>query len=143
MKGPIPKWGRPLLTNPTNRKKIMKNKIKLFIWPLLVVIAGIAIFGLAMFAACVPAKADMNSFLQTLANKGYTGPIANWEKMGNQICLAQAQGYDSRTIARAIVAATGTGIYSEEAYEIIAIANQELCINGGTSTVPQTRNRVA
>ena len=95
------------------------NKFKLFVWPLLVVIAGIVIFGLAMFAACVPAKADMNSFLQTLANKGYTGPIANWEKMGIQICLAQAQGYDARTIARAIVASTGTGIYSEEAYEII------------------------
>ena len=124
------------------------KKIKLFIWPLLVVIAGIAIFGLAMFAACVPAKADMNSFLQTLANKGYTGPIANWEKMGNQICLAQAQGYDARTIARAIVVSTGTGIYSEEAYEIISIANRELCIHGGspaqaTQAPAPTKTKVA
>ena len=100
--------------------------------PLLVVLSAIAIFGLVMFAACTPAKADMNSFLTALANKGYTGPIATWERMGNQICQAQAQGYDARTIARAIVASTGTGIYSEEAYEIISIANRELCINGGT-----------
>ena len=108
------------------------KKLKLFVWPLLVVIAGIAIFGLAMFAACVPAKADMNSFLTALANKGYTGPIAKWQVLGNGICEAQSQGFDTRQIAMYIVTHTGSGIYTNDAYEIISIANRELCINGGT-----------
>ena len=124
------------------------NKFKLFVWPLLVVIAGIVIFGLAMFAACVPAKADMNSFLQAMANKGYTGPISVWERIGNGVCAAQAAGYDTRQIANYLVVNTGAGIYSDEAYEIISIANRELCIHGGlpaqaTQAPAPTKTKVA
>lgn len=128
---------------PTPPKDNTENWIyfKNFWKPFAIFIAGIVIFGFAMFAACAPAKADMNSFLQTLANKGYTGPVSVWQRIGTGICEAQAQGYDTRQIANAIVTHTGAGIYTNDAYEIIAVANQELCINNGAGS-PNVRNRV-
>lgn len=105
----------------TPKTKSQKFWTRMFLF-LMVAGAGIA----AMFIAAPDANADMNSYLQRLANLGYTGPIVKWEAMGNAICQMQGK-YTTAQIAYAIVATTGAGIYTEDAYEIIGVANDELC----------------
>lgn len=83
--------------------------------------------GLAAFISTPNAHADTNSYLDRLSDAGYTGPINAWVNMGNRICTAQALAISNSLIALEIVAKTGTGIYTSDAYEIIDIADDELC----------------
>lgn len=97
------------------------------------IIAGlIAAFASGMLAS-PPASADENSYLTDLANSGYTGSIQRWLNMGYTICSLEHRGMPTMAIASAIVASTGDNIYTPDALEIIAIANQHLCNNPGNS----------
>lgn len=73
------------------------------------------------------AHADTNTYLGRLSDAGYTGPIDAWVNMGRRICTAQALAISNSLIALEIVAKTGSGIYTSDAYEIIDIADDELC----------------
>lgn len=78
-----------------------------------------------------PAHADAHSYVVSLANAGYTGPVVKWLSMGYDICSLEAHGVPASLIASKIVVTTGEGIYSADAYEIIGITNAELCSDSG------------
>ena len=92
------------------------------------VLSALAVAGLL---ASPDASADRGSFLQKLDEAGYYGPVARWVNTGYAICNAQSVGVPNSVIASTIVANTGPGIYTTEAYEIIIITNQELCASNG------------
>lgn len=92
------------------------------------VLSALAVAGLL---ASPDASADSGSYLQRLVNAGYDGPVDVWMRIGYAICNAQSGGVSNYSIAQTIVANTGAGIYTAEAYEIIAITNQELCTGNG------------
>jgi hypothetical protein len=87
------------------------------------------VFGLyvVLLFSASDSKADETSYLNTLANSGYTGPIYKWVNMGYDICQLEARGIPLSAIASKIVLTTGSGIYMADAYEIILITNSELC----------------
>lgn len=93
------------------------------------VLSALAVAGLL---ASPDASADRGSYLQRLVNAGFYGSTEDsWVQMGYAICNAQSGGVSNYSIAQTIVANTGAGIYTAEAYEIITIANQELCTGNG------------
>lgn len=93
----------------------------------MIVAALFTIWGLFMSG---PASADNYTYLNRLAVAGYTGPTATWLSLGFRICAAEASGLTPGLIASVIVMNTGEGIYTPEAFEIIRIANDELCNTG-------------
>ena len=96
----------------------------------LTVLVGLGAILAAMWNA-TPAHADTNSYLARLASAGYTGPVMKWTNLGYDVCQLQAAGVPIILIANKIVATTGSGIYTADAYEIIGIANDELCYSSG------------
>ena len=86
-----------------------------------------AALGAMALAEPPQAKADEDSYAYALARAGYNGPIVSWVARGHTICRLQAEGTPLSAIAIGIVATTGSGIYTEDAYEIIGIANDHLC----------------
>lgn len=105
--------------------------LKMFAWPIGIFAVGFSLFLTAMFSACAPAKADMDSYIRHIAALGYGGPINEWQTLGRWICWEEAHGADINAMVIHIVAKTGRGIYTSDAREIIQVANQELCINNG------------
>lgn len=93
-------------------------------------LAAIALGGLSVMALMVspPAKADVNSYLSSLGDAGYNSyKTATWMNIGNDICQLEAAGVPKSIIASKVVVTTGSGIYTADAYEIIGIANANLC----------------
>lgn len=103
------------------------RRYKRILW----IMVGIATAMVAMLLASPEADADANSYIVQLVNAGYDGPVDVWMRIGYAICNAQSGGVSNYSIAQTIVANTGAGIYTAEAYEIIAITNQELCTGNG------------
>lgn len=91
------------------------------------IIAALSVFLVAGFINLPTANADLESYLRTLAGEGYDGPIEFWTRLGNGICAAQRAGHSAHDIAVYIVTHTGRGIYMEDGYEVIGIANDHLC----------------
>ena len=102
-------------------RKVVPVKI-LFLFIFLGVLLGYAI-GMAAFAKATPA-----SYLIRLENAGYYGPMATWLTIGRFVC---AHEYNDQATAYAIVANTGANVYTEQAYEIMGIARDELCPSSG------------
>lgn len=117
-----------MVQTPRAKNQKLRTRIGL---GLLVVGAGIA----AMLIATPKAHADMDGYLTRLANSGYQGPIWKWQRMGYQICAAEAAGYSRGQIAGIIVATTGANIYTADAFEIIQIADEELCSYSSPNTL--------
>lgn len=104
------------------------RRYKRILW-IMVVIATAMV---AMLLASPEADADANSYIVQLVDAGFYGSTEDsWVQMGYAICNAQSGGLSNSGIAVTIVANTGPGIYTAEAYEIIAITNQELCTGNG------------
>lgn len=114
-----------IVDTPLTRRQKIRVRIGLVL-----MVAG-AILG-AMWLATPQANADAVSYVTRLANAGYTGPVGTWVSIGFDICRLQANGVGQDLIASKIVLTTGAGIYTADAYEIIGIANEELCylLNG-------------
>lgn len=95
-------------------------------------IAFIAAIGSMLLASPGVAHADRYTYLDRLVDAGFYGSTEDlWVQMGYAICNAQSGGVSNASIAADIVANTGAGIYTAEAYEIIYITNQELCTGNG------------
>ena len=94
------------------------------------VLIGAAIF--AALALASPGRADSNSYLSALAVAGYVGSDQGWINRGWDICQLENAGVPQSVIASKIVATTGAGIYTADAYEVIGIANVHLCYSGNS-----------
>lgn len=115
--------GERIAAPPTAKRQKFKTIRNRIACGLVITIAVIT----AMLLASPNSRADTNSYLDRLSDAGYTGPINGWVNMGNRICTAQALAISNSLIAIEIVAKTGAGIYTADAYEIIDIADDELC----------------
>lgn len=86
-----------------------------------------------MLLASPDARADNTSFVDQMRIAGYVGADRALLQWGYQVCQLEARGIPKSLIASKIVMSTGSGIYTADAYEIIGIANDELCYSGAAS----------
>lgn len=93
----------------------------------LVALASIAAIGSMLSASPGVAHADANSYLKKLAEAGYYGNNSKWHELGWAVCRAQSAGVPDFDIAQVLASSSMPGVYLAEGYEIIQIANDELC----------------
>ncbi len=89
-------------------------------------ITGIAAVGLGL-AFAAPASADQDSFITTLANDGWTGPVASAVAVGQHICSDIAAGVPQATTLQTISDNTTDGVEPKDAAFFYNAAAEHLC----------------
>ena len=90
------------------------------------VITGIAALGLGM-ALAAPASADQDSFITTLANDGWHGPVSAAVAVGQHICSDIAAGVPQATTLQSISDSTTDGVEPKDAAFFYNAAATQLC----------------
>lgn len=90
------------------------------------VISGVAALGLGL-ALAAPAFADQDAFIKTLANDGWTGPVATAMALGNHICSDIANGTPEATTLQTISDNTTDGVEPKDAKFFYEAAAAHLC----------------
>ncbi|NTY63664.1 DUF732 domain-containing protein [Mycolicibacterium sphagni] len=90
------------------------------------VITAIAAAGLGM-ALAAPASADQDSFITTLANDGWTGPVSAAVAVGQHICSDIAAGVPQATTMQTISDNTTDGVEPKDAAFFYNAAATQLC----------------
>ena len=89
-------------------------------------ITGIAALGLGL-ALAAPAAADQDSFITTLANDGWNGPVSAAVAVGQHICSDIAAGVPQATTLQSISDSTTDGVEPKDAAFFYNAAAQHLC----------------
>ncbi|MEZ0355643.1 DUF732 domain-containing protein [Mycobacterium sp. SA01] len=90
------------------------------------VITGIAAVGLGLGLAS-PAHADEDSFVTTLANDGWHGPVETAVALGQHICSDIATGVPQATTLQTISDNTTDGVEPKDAAFFYSAAATQLC----------------
>ncbi|QEN14503.1 DUF732 domain-containing protein [Mycobacterium sp. ELW1] len=90
------------------------------------VITGIAAVGFGL-ALASPAYADQDSFITTLANDGWHGPVDTAVALGQHICSDIAAGVPQATTLQTISDNTTDGVEPKDAAFFYSAAASQLC----------------
>ena len=90
------------------------------------VITAIAAAGLGV-ALASPAYADQDSFITTLANDGWHGPVDAAMALGHHICSDISDGVPQATTLQTISDNTTDGVEPKDAAFFYSAASSQLC----------------